>query len=79
MKIMIPFLLLEKLENQQKEDPGRNVYCKKIHQGRLFHIFWMDSNQQDLYQRYYDVIVTDNTSETNKYQMALCFFIGIDN
>jgi hypothetical protein len=72
------FQLLEKLENQQKEDPGMFI-AKKIHQGRLFHIFWMDSNQQDLYQRYYDIVVTDNTSKTNKYHMALCFFIGVDN
>ncbi|GBB98120.1 hypothetical protein RclHR1_03140019 [Rhizophagus clarus] len=72
------FWLLEKLEIQQKDDPGMFI-AKKIHQGRLFHIFWMDSNQQDLYQRYYDVIVTDNTSRTNRYQMALCFFVGVDN
>jgi hypothetical protein len=72
------FWLLEKLENQQRDDPGMFI-AKKTYQGRLFHIFWMDSNQQDLYQRYYDVIVTDNTSRTNKYQMALCFFIGVDN
>ncbi|GES98284.1 protein FAR1-related sequence 5-like [Rhizophagus clarus] len=70
--------LLEKLEIQQKDDPGMFI-AKKIHQGRLFHIFWMDSNQQDLYQRYYDVIVIDNTSRTNRYQMALCFFVGVDN
>ncbi|GES73163.1 protein FAR1-related sequence 5-like [Rhizophagus clarus] len=72
------FWLLEKLEIQQKDDPEMFI-AKKIHQGRLFHIFWMDSNQQDLYQRYYDVIVTDNTSRTNRYQMALCFFVGVDN
>ncbi|CAB4425554.1 unnamed protein product [Rhizophagus irregularis] len=42
------FWLLEMLENQQKEDPGMFI-AKKIRQGRLFHIFWMDSNQQDLY------------------------------
>src|ERR1044072_3841902 len=68
------FQLLEKLENQQKEDPGMFI-AKKIYQGRLFHIFWMDSNQQDLYQHYYNIIITDNTSKTNKYHMALCFFI----
>ena len=39
----------------------------------------MDSSQQDLYQRYHDVIVTDNTSRTNKYHMVFCLFIGIDN
>ena len=72
------FQLLEKLENCQKEDPGMFI-AKKLKQGRLFHIFWMDSNQQDLYQRYHDVIITDNTSETNKYCMALCFFVGVDN
>ena len=53
--------------------------AKKINQGRLFHIFWMDSKQQDLYQRYNDIIITDNTSKTNKYHMALCFFVGVDN
>lgn len=72
------FLLLEMLENCQKEDPGMFI-AKKLKQGRLFHIFWMDSRQRDLYQRYHDVIVTDNTSGTNKYRMALCFFVGVDN
>src|SRR5579862_697564 len=72
------FQLLEILENYQKEDPGMFI-AKKTKQGRLFHIFWMDSRQQDLYQRYHDVIVTDNTSGTNKYRMALCFFVGVDN
>ncbi|GBC42134.2 protein FAR1-RELATED SEQUENCE 5-like [Rhizophagus irregularis DAOM 181602=DAOM 197198] len=72
------FWLLEMLENQQKEDP-RMFIAKKIHQGRLFHIFWMDSNQQELYQYYHNVIVTDNTSRTNKYHMALCIFVGVDN
>lgn len=38
------FWLLEKLENQQKEDPGMFI-AKKIHQERLFDIFWMESNQ----------------------------------
>jgi hypothetical protein len=72
------FLLLEKLENCQKEDPGMFI-AKKLKQGRLFHIFWMDSRQRDLYQRYYDVIVTVNTSGTNKYHMTLYFFVGVDN
>jgi hypothetical protein len=72
------FWLLEKLENQQKEDSEMFI-AKKIHQERLFNIFWMESNQQDLYQYYYDVIVTDNTSRTNKYHMALYLFVGIDN
>jgi len=53
--------------------------AKKVSQGHLYHIFWMDSSQQDLYQRYHDVIVTDNTSRTNKYHMALCLFVGVDN
>ncbi|CAG8580299.1 19576_t:CDS:2 [Dentiscutata erythropus] len=35
----------------------------------------MNSNQHDLYQRYHDVIVTDNTLRTNKYSMALCLFV----
>ncbi|GBB94738.1 hypothetical protein RclHR1_24030001, partial [Rhizophagus clarus] len=56
--------LLEKLEIQQKDDPGMFI-AKKIHQGRLFHIFWMDSNQQDLYQRYYDVIVLEQLLKAN--------------
>jgi hypothetical protein len=36
------FQLLEKLENYQKEDPELFI-AKKLKQGRLFHIFWMDS------------------------------------
>ncbi|CAG8496678.1 17842_t:CDS:2 [Gigaspora rosea] len=38
------FLLLDMLENRQNEDTELYI-AKKINNGRLFHIFWMDSNQ----------------------------------
>ncbi|CAG8763117.1 13232_t:CDS:2, partial [Gigaspora margarita] len=51
---------------------------------RLFNeltgLFWMTSQQRnELWPKYYDVIIHDNTVKTNRYEMALSIFIGIDN
>src|SRR5579859_809554 len=38
----------------------------------------MTPHQQTLYLKYHDVVLTDNTAQTNKYRMSLCLFIGVD-
>ncbi|EXX54899.1 hypothetical protein RirG_230330 [Rhizophagus irregularis DAOM 197198w] len=40
---------------------------------------WMSPDQVDLWLRYHDVVINDNTARTNQYQMPLGVFIIIDN
>ncbi|GBC53877.1 protein FAR1-RELATED SEQUENCE 5-like [Rhizophagus irregularis DAOM 181602=DAOM 197198] len=43
-------------------------------------LFWMTSQQHnDLWPKYHDVIIHDNTAKTNRYDMALSLFVCIDN
>jgi len=39
------------------------------------------TNEQcnDLWPKFHDVIIHDNTSKTNQYEMALSLFVVIDN
>ncbi|EXX75372.1 hypothetical protein RirG_042450 [Rhizophagus irregularis DAOM 197198w] len=46
---------------------------------RLTCLLWMSSDQVDLWLRYHDVVINDNTARTNQYQMPLEVFIIIDN
>ena len=39
----------------------------------------MSPSQQDLYCRFYDVVLNDNTCKTNKYNMYLSVFMIKDN
>src|SRR5436853_7053554 len=36
-------------------------------------------SQIDLWQRFHDVVINDNTSQTNKYRMYLSLTIVVDN
>src|SRR5436190_12675021 len=42
-------------------------------------LFWMSPNQLEIWYRYNDVILNDNTSKTNRYEMSLSFFVAVDN
>src|SRR5256885_14321288 len=40
----------------------------------------MTSQQHnEFWPKYHDVVIQDNTAKTNRYEMALCLFVGIDN
>ena len=39
----------------------------------------MSPDQLETWYRYNDVILNDNTSKTNRYEMSLSFFVAIDN
>lgn len=45
----------------------------------LTRLFWMRPSQIDLWQRFHDVAIYDNTSQTNKYRMYLSLMIVVDN
>ena len=43
-------------------------------------LFWMTSQQRnELWPKFHDVVIHDNTAKTNRYEMALSLFVGIDN
>ncbi|CAG8824586.1 25154_t:CDS:1, partial [Cetraspora pellucida] len=46
---------------------------------RLRGIFWMDPGQRERWIRFSDIIVQDNTAQTNHYNFPLCLFVLIDN
>jgi hypothetical protein len=45
----------------------------------LTKIFWMTPEQIETWCRYSNVIINDNTAKTNRYEMALFFFVVIDS
>lgn len=72
--------LVSKLEERRLMD-DRWFYsvqrCPETSQ--LESIFWMSPEQRDLYVQYSDVIINDNTSQTNRFGMFLNVSIAIDN
>jgi hypothetical protein len=43
-------------------------------------LFWMTSQQRnELWPKYHDVIIHDNTAKTNRYKIALSLFVNINN
>ncbi|CAB5217345.1 unnamed protein product [Rhizophagus irregularis] len=73
-------LLLNVLFEKMTKDSNWKVFVR--HSGnerRLSGIFWMSPFQQDLYQRFHDVVLNDNTCKTNKYNMYLSVFMVRDN
>jgi hypothetical protein len=73
-------LFLNVLLEKMIQDPHWKVFIQ--HSGNECHlsgIFWMSPSQQELYQRFSDVVLNDNTCKTNKYNMYLSVFIVKDN
>ncbi|KAF9079377.1 hypothetical protein BGX27_006510, partial [Mortierella sp. AM989] len=71
--------LIGLLEECRRKDPGW-FFSKSVDQETkaLHRVFWMSPSQRKLYRRYRDIIVQDNTSQSNKlFQMAL--FVAVDN
>ncbi|PKK53801.1 hypothetical protein RhiirC2_803120, partial [Rhizophagus irregularis] len=72
--------LLNALFEKMIEETRWKVFVR--HSGserRLSGIFWMSPLQQDLYQQFHDVVLSDNTCKTNKYNMYLSVFMIKDN
>src|SRR5437763_82191 len=58
------------------QDPCWKVFIRHAgNERRLSGIFWMSSSQIDLYWRFSDVVLNDNTCKTNKYNMYLSEFM----
>ncbi|CAB4423154.1 unnamed protein product [Rhizophagus irregularis] len=73
-------LFLNVLLEKMTQDPRWKIYIR--HSGnecRLSGIFWMSPSQQELYQRFSDVVLNNNTCKTNKYNMYLSVLMVKDN
>ncbi|CAN0260765.1 unnamed protein product, partial [Laminaria digitata] len=47
--------------------------------GRLNKIFWSTADQQLLAHQFGHLVIQDNTCLTNKYDLKLMLFIGVDS
>src|SRR6266498_3255231 len=72
------FSYLMKLRDQ---DPDYVVipYLEGL-SNELTGLFWMTSQQRnELWSKFRDVIIHDNTVKTNHYEIVLSLFVGVDN
>src|SRR5436190_9651150 len=69
------------LMEQHDKDPDFFVTTRlEGSSNELIGIFWMTSQQRnELWPKYHDVVIHDNTAKTNRYEMALSLFVGVDN
>lgn len=70
----------EKLIQLQREENGWFVEARlEGEDNHLTGLFWMRPSQIDLWQRFHDVAINDNTAQTNRYRMYLSLTIIVDN
>src|SRR5437763_21712 len=70
----------EKLMRLQREEHGWFVKARlEGEDNHLTGLFWMRPSQIDLWRRFHDVVINDNTAQTNRYRMYLSLTIVIDN
>jgi hypothetical protein len=71
---------MTKLMKMQREENGWFVEARvEGDDNHLTGLFWMRPSQIELWQKFHDVAINDNTSQTNKYRMYLSLTIVIDN
>src|SRR4051794_34827559 len=71
---------LDKLIKLQREEHGWFVKARlEGEDNHLTGLFWMRPSQIELWQKFHDVAINDNTSQTNKYRMYLSLTIVVDN
>ena len=71
---------LDKLMKLQHEEHGWFVKARlEGEDNHLTGLFWMRPSQIELWQKFHDVAINDNTSQTNKYRMYLSLTIVVDN
>ncbi len=64
----------------QHKEHGQFVETRvKGEDNHLTSLFWMRPSQIDLQKRFHDIVINDNTSKTNQYQMYLSLTIVVDN
>jgi hypothetical protein len=69
----------EKLMQLQREEGWFVESRLEGEDNHLTGLFWMRPSQIDLWQKFHDIAINDNTAHTNKYHMHLSLTIIIDN
>ena len=70
----------DRLMTLQREEHGWFVKARlEGEDNHLTGLFWMRPSQIELWQKFHDVAINDNTSQTNKYRMYLSLTIVVDN
>src|SRR6185437_8932967 len=74
-------IMLSYLMKLREEDPEYIIIPRlEGSSNELTGLFWMTSQQRnELWPKFHDVVIHDNTAKTNRYEMALSLFVGIDN
>ncbi|CAN0478106.1 unnamed protein product, partial [Laminaria digitata] len=67
------------LVGSMKGTPGCYAKWEIDGSGRLNKIFWSTADQQLLAHQYSHLVIQDNTCLTNKYDLKLMLFIGVDS
>ena len=72
--------LIKTLELMQEENPEfKFSYMVNPETNRLVHVIWMFAEQRMYYSRFNDIIVFDNTYQTNRFHMPFGIFTGVNN
>ncbi|GBC03782.1 hypothetical protein RclHR1_05310009 [Rhizophagus clarus] len=69
--------LLKQINTMRGDDPLWFVECF-TENNFLSRIFWMNPKQINLWMKFSDVVICDTTFGTNRYNMSLMLFIGVD-
>jgi MULE transposase domain/FAR1 DNA-binding domain len=70
----------DRLMKLQREEHGWFVEARlEGDDNHLTGLFWIRPSQIELWQKFHDVVINDNTSQTNKYRMYLSLTIVVDN
>ncbi|CAB4421546.1 unnamed protein product [Rhizophagus irregularis] len=69
------------LLKQHEEDPNYIVIPRlEGPSNKLTGLFWITSKQRnELWPKFHDVVIHNNTVKMNRYEMALSLFVGINN
>jgi hypothetical protein len=70
--------VLEILINLQREDFEWYFETKSDELGRLTHLFWQSPTQRQLAKDCYQVLIHDNTYQSNRFRLPLGLFAGIN-
>ncbi|CAB5092260.1 unnamed protein product [Rhizophagus irregularis] len=72
--------LFSYLLRQHDNDPDFMVISRLEGQSNKFTgLFWMTSQQHnELWPQFHDVVIHDNIAKTNRYEIALSLFVGVD-
>jgi zinc finger SWIM domain-containing protein 3 len=71
--------IINYLKHQKRIDPDFHFKYKTDGRGHLTGVLWCDFQSQMDYRAFGDVVVFDGTHKTNKYNLSLAPFVGVNH